>query len=72
MRMGEGRAKSKQLFDKRKQYQVAAHIWSDGVPWVEALKIAERAFQQEGAKGKGKGKAKGKRSSKGAKWGKTR
>ena len=57
-------------------HKAAAAAWSEGVPWAEALQIAERAinsadakvpplkFSAKGrgkAKGAGKGKTKGKR-----------
>ena len=52
-------------------HQAAATAWAEGVPWAEALQIAEKAISAADAtvsslkfsakgRGKGKGKAKGK------------
>ena len=62
--MGEGRAKSFRDYCHRGAYQVAAKIWGDGVPWDEAVAIAQKAFETEA---KAKGKAKGKQAVKGNK-----
>ncbi len=42
--------------------RAAAKSWANGVPWEEALRIAERAEETvKGIKGKGKGKGNGRR-----------
>lgn len=51
-------------------HKAAAQAWAEGVPWAEALQIADRAIKSAdasvpSAKGKGKGKTKGKRKGKG-------
>ena len=54
--------------------RAAAQAWAEGVPWAEALRIANRAIMSADdrvpplkfpAKGRGKGKGKGKGKAKG-------
>ncbi len=55
----EGRRKELAKYQERLRLKVAADLWRNGVPLEEAMKLAEKAFQDPSPKGKGRGKGKG-------------
>ena len=61
LRLPDNHRQQARNYLERATYQAAARVWSEGVPWSEAIVLAKRAIEKAHpkAKAKGHGKSKG-------------